>query len=553
MERLAAFTKTLGPTRLAIIAAVIAATATLFTFIIGRLGETPMALLYGDLEASDAARVVSELERQAIRYRLDAGGTTIFAPADQVPRLRVKLAEQGMPAGGSVGYELFDTTSTFGATSFQQNLNLVRALEGELARTIRSIDTVRAARVHLVLPKREVFSRERPQASASVLLQMHGKVRLTPAQIVAVQHLIASAVPDLAPEKISIVDGHGTLLSERSGGGDAVSMLAAKADDRRRQLESQLRETVDSLLERVIGAGKVRTQVFADMDFDRINTSEEVFDPDGQVVRSTQTVAEQGTNEDRDGPQPVSVANNLPDPAGAATGAAGSRSTENRKEETVNYEISKKVINHVRESGVIKRLSVAVLVDGTYGTDGSGATTYQPRSAAELEQLTALVKGAIGFDGERGDRLEIISMRFVDTDAGVPAETGWLPAIDAPDIWRFGQYLLLTVLGLFVALFVVRPVLSRAIDVAPTLSGAALSAAGGGTLAVPGAAAAAGQTPALAAPDGHAALPHGNEFTDVAGIEGKVRSSALRQVSEIAEKHPNETLSLVRNWLHSED
>lgn len=561
MERLAALAKRLGPIRLAIIAAVLAGTVGLFAFIIGRIGETPMALLYGDLEAGDAARVVTELERQAIPYRLDHGGTTVFAPADMVPKLRVQLAEQGVPAGGSVGYELFDTTNTFGATSFQQNVNLVRALEGELARTIRAIDTVRAARVHLVLPKREMFSRDRPQASASVLLQMRGNVRLSPAQIDAVQHLVASAVPDLRPDKISIVDGHGTLLSERIGGSDDVSVLAAKADERRRQLENQLQDTVDTLLEHVIGAGKVRTQVFADMDFDRINTSQEVYDPDGQVVRSTQTVAEQNSSADGEGPQPVSVANNLPDPTGPAAAASGaSKSTENRKEETVNYEISKKVINHVREAGIIKRLSVAVLVDGTYTTDSNGATIYQPRSADEIGQLTTLVKGAIGFNAERGDQLEVISMRFIDADASVPVEAGWLPAwVDTPDLWRFGQYLLLTLLGVLVALFVVRPVLSRAIDAAPRLDGPRLAGAGGGMIAVsPGGGATGGQqTPALTGPGGQAALsgttPTASELIDVAGIEGKVRSSALHQVSEIAEKHPEETVSLIRSWLHSDE
>jgi flagellar M-ring protein FliF len=560
MERLGALARRLGPARLAIIAAVVAATVGLFVFIIGRLSTAPMALLYGDLDAGDASHIVSELERQAIPYRLENNGATIFAPADQVPRLRVKLAEQGVPAGGSVGYELFDTTNTLGATSFQQNVNLVRALEGELARTIRAIDTVRAARVHLVLPQRELFSRERPQPTASVLLQMRGNARLSPGQVVAVQHLIASAVPDLTPERVSIIDGHGTLLSERDDDSDPASAIATKADERRRELESHLRQTVDDLLERVIGPGKVRTQVFADMDFDRINTSQEVYDPDGQVVRSTQTVNEQNSTLDGDGSQAVTVANNLPDP-NASTNAAtnnASRSSEKRKEETVNYEISKKTINHVREAGVIKRLSVAVLVDGTYGTDAKGAPTYQPRSPAEIEKLTALVKGAIGFDAKRGDQLEVVSMRFADADTDTHADAGWLPMLGNPDLWRLGQYLLLTLFGLLVALFVVRPVLSRALDGAPALAGPGLGAAGkalgAAQVALPPPGQAAGQTPAITGPEHAAAEAYGNnELIDVAGIDGKVRGSALRHISDIAEKNPEETLSLLRNWLQSDE
>jgi flagellar M-ring protein FliF len=551
MERLSAFARKLGPTRLAIIAAVLATTLGLFAFIIMRVGAVPMALLYGDLDGADAARIVAELERQGVPYRLDHGGTTVFAPADQVPKLRVKLAEAGLPSGGSVGYELFDQTSTLGATSFQQNVNLVRALEGELARTIRAIETVRAARVHLVLPKRELFSRDRQQASASVLLQMKGNARLSPAQIVAVQNLIASAVPELKPERISIVDGHGTLLSER--GGDDVATLSTKADERRRQLEARLRDTVEELLERVIGPGKVRTQVFAEMDFDRINTSEEVFDPEGQVVRSTQTVAEQNASEDADASKPVSVATNLPDPPAAPAGASGSRSTENRKEETINYEISKKVINHVREAGVIKRLSVAVLVDGLYTKDESGAVTYTPRPAAEMEQISTLIKGAIGFNAERGDRLEVISMRFVEPAVEGGGEAGWLPHVDEPSLWRFAQYLLLTLFGVLIALFVIRPVLSRALDGAVPATGPRLAVAGAAAAGV-----AAGEAaPSLSAPDQHPALPHADsvasELIDVAGVEGKVRSSVVQQVGDIAAKYPDETLALVRNWLHGEE
>ena len=352
METLRNFVRTLGAVRLTVLGGVAFALIGFFVWIIARASVPQQALLYGDLDMADAARVVSQLEASAIPYHLGNGGTSVYVAADQVARTRVALAEHGLPSGGSVGYEIFDAGESLGTTNFQQNLNLVRALEGELGRTIRSIDTVKAARVHLVLPRRELFSREKPEASASVLLQMRGRMRLTPAQVTAVQHLIASAVSGLTPSRISIVDGQGTLLTEGTDGSDAVALAAGKADQRRRELENHLSRTVEQLLERIVGAGKVRAEVSADIDFDRINTSEEIFDPDGQVVRSTQSVEQKGSNTDGRGSPPVSVATNLPDANLAPAGAgAGSSSSENRSEETVNYEISKKVVNHVREAG----------------------------------------------------------------------------------------------------------------------------------------------------------------------------------------------------------
>ena len=199
METLRKFVSTLGPARLAVLAGVALALAGFFIWIITHTATPPQALLYGDLDMADAARVVSQLEASNTPYRLESGGADVYIAADQVARTRVRLAEQGLPSGGSVGYEIFNSGESLGTTNFQQNINLVRALEGELGRTIRSIDTVKAARVHLVLPRRELFSREKPQASASVLLQMRGRSRLTAAQVVAVQHLIASAVSGLAP------------------------------------------------------------------------------------------------------------------------------------------------------------------------------------------------------------------------------------------------------------------------------------------------------------------------------------------------------------------
>ena len=549
METLRNFVRTLGPLRLAVLGGVMLALLGFFAWIITHVSTTPQALLYGDLDVAEAGKVVTHLEASGVPYQLASGGTSIFVPADQVARMRVALAEHGLPSGGSVGYEIFDTGNAFGTTNFQQNVNLVRALEGELARTIRAIDTVKAARVHLVLPQREVFSREKPRASASVLLQMRGRSRLTPAQVVAVQNLIASAVPDLAPGHISIIDGEGTLLSEALEGNDIVAAAAAKADQRRRELENHLARNIEQLVERTVGPGKVRAEVALEMDFDRIDTSEEIFNPDGQVVRSTQTVEQNSKDVASEGAPPVSVSTNLPDANIESGSTGGKTSAENRSEETVNYEISKKVVNHVREAGIVKRLSIAILVDGSYVTAADGTRTYQPRPTEELEQLTSLVRSAAGFNAERGDKLEVVSMRFAEPEIAAEPDPGLLLGLDKNDVLRIGEYVALLILAMLVLLLVIRPIVARAIEAMP------VAAAGASPAFLAGRAA----TPALAGPDGDGTAAQraltgdrAEEMIDISRVEGRVKASSVKRVGEIVEKHPEETLAILRSWLHAD-
>ena len=548
MGTLKTYLASLGPVRLAVLAAAVVGALGFVGWVATTLSKPDYALLFGDLDISDSGRIVSQLEAQKIPYRLDAGGAAVFVPRDLVARTRVALAENGIPGGGSLGYEIFDNTSALGATNFIQNVNLVRALEGELARTIRGIATVKNARVHLVLPKRELFAREAQQPSASVLLQMRGSARLSPQQVTAVQNLIASAVQGLTPERIALVDSAGSLLSARSQGDDDGAEGGGKGEERRLRFEGHLARTVEQMLEKVVGAGKVRAEVAVDMDFDRINTSEEKFDPDGQVVRSTRSVEEKGNNREGDGNQPVTVANNLPD-AGGAANASGTASSEQRSEEVVNYEISKKVINHVREIGAVRRVSVAVLVDGTYGTDANGQPTYQPRPQPEIDQLAQLVRSAIGFNAERGDRVEIVNMRFVPTDDDGGTDGGGLFDLDKNDLMRIGQYVGLFVLAVLVLLVVIRPIISRSL--APA---AAIEAKNETPLIEQG-----GQPPALTGPE----APGGALTVATAGgeddlitlhqVEGKMKASSLRRIGEIVDKHPDETLAIVRKWLHSDE
>jgi flagellar M-ring protein FliF len=548
MAKLNALVRALGPVRLSILAAVAVLLLAGFAWLTWQAGEPDYALLYGDLETTDAGQIVAQLEAAKVPYRLSRDGSAVMVPGDAVPRLRVTLAEQGLPSGGSIGYEIFDRTDALGSSNFLQNVNRVRALEGELARTIRSIDGVKAVRVHLVLPQRELFSRDKQQPSASVLLQMRGPMRLDAGQVASVQRLIASAVPGLASGRVSIIDGQGTLLSNgEDDAGDGV-FLSAKSEERRRQIEGRLARSVEELLERTVGAGKVRAQVSAELDFDRINTSEEIFNPDGQVVRSTQTVQESGSNTDRDG-APVSVSSNLPDGATQPDSTGQSSSSENRNEETVNYEISKKVINHVREAGTIKRLSVAVLVDGVMAGAADGARSYQPRAQEELDRLASLVKTAVGFNAERGDTVEVINMPFVLPEITESEPT--LPlGLATSDLVRLAQYCALLAFALLALLLVVRPMVNRALQPAAV-------PAGGGALPAAGPTAAAAPT-ALPNTDAAAPLQIGagggdDGMVDLAHIDGRVRASSLKRLSDIVSAHPEESLAILRSWIYAEE
>jgi flagellar M-ring protein FliF len=548
----------IGPVRLAVLALVTAASLGFIGWVATRVSEPTLALLYGDLDMGDSAQVVTYLESAGIPYRLEGGGTTVLVPANAVARSRVALAEQGVPAGGSLGYEIFDKNSALGTTQFIQNVNLVRALEGELSRTIRAISGVKNARVHLVLPKRELFSRQRQQPSASVLLDLRGGAGLGAPQVVAIQNLVASAVPGLTPDRISIVDSRGTLLSDGSSASDA-GLTQAKDEERRLRFENRLSRAVEALLESVVGTGKVRAEVAAEMDFDRINTSEERYDPDGQVVRSTRSVEESGSNREPHG-GPVTVADSLPDAllAGEEAGAAAT-SQENRTEEVVNYEISRKTINHVRETGVVKKLSVAVLVDGLYPEDDAGASSYQPRSAEELAQLTALVRGAIGYDADRGDTLEVINMQFAEIEPLSEAPDGVLLGLEKAELFRIGQLAALSVIAILVLLLVIRPVVSRTLD-ALSAGGGAGSGAGGGAGGRDARLQGRGAQPALEGPaaqrvehHGQPRLEHADGGIDLDQVEGRVNASSLKSVTEIVEKHPEESLSIVRSWLHADN
>jgi len=541
--------------------AVAAGIVAFFIFLTGRLTTPDMALLYGDLDPQDSGQIVDRLEQMQVGYRLGIDGSQIFVPSDQVARLRLAIAEEGLPSGGSVGYEIFDRSEGLGTTNFVQNINRVRALEGELARTIRSIDAVNRVRVHLVLPRRALFSRDRQEPTASIVIGLKGNRTLDPQQIKAVQQLVAAAVPGLKPGQVSIIDNRGTLLARRMDKNDPGA-VAGSAQEMRAGFESRMVRTIEDLLERSVGLGNVTAQVSAELDFDRVTENAEIYDPDGQVVRSTQTVEEQSGSQEGDGTPPVTIGGNLPNAQLPANNPNGSQSTSTRAEETVNYEISRTVKTHVRESGNVRRLSVAVLINGTMVPDANGKLTYQPRSPDEMEQLTALVRSAVGFDEARGDTLDIVNLPFVDPSEDLATtDTGSLFGLEQAQLMRIAEVLVLGIVAVLVLLLVVRPLVGRVMEGAVDDGSDRLP---DGTrsqraLAGPGQAAAGQVRQVGTAGEGGAAegddeimAEELEQMIDLNKVEGRVRASSVRKIGEIVDKHPDEAVTIIRNWLYQE-
>lgn len=541
----------LGPMRLAAIAGVGVSVLGFFIYLMSRVATPQMELLYGDLELSDSKAIVDKLTADKVPYEIRRDGAEIWVPRDRKMDMRVKMAEQAMPSMGRIaGYELFDKQDTLSATSFQQNINYVRALEGELSRTIQAIDRVKSARVHLVLPKREAFAREETEPSASVILRMKGG-RLERGQVIAIQHLIAAAVPKMKPSRISIVDDHGTLLAK--GFENEQELASQTAEELRLNTENRLARTVESILERSLGPGRVRAEVAVEMDLSRATTTEETYDPESKVVRSQVTVNEDESSQDG-APPNVSVSNNLPDPNASSNSNNPSASKSNKTQETVNYEISKKVRSTIREMGEVRRLSAAVLVDGVYDVAADGKKTYRDRTPEEIAKLEALVRNAIGFDKNREDQVKVISMQFAGGDDQYASEEPgeFIFGMRRDFVERVASNLGLSIVAILFLLLVLRPLIGRAIEsmqgqVGP--DGRRLLTTDGQIvpqLTGPGA-------PPMPAPAlGGEEEVIADELIDIDKVEGRVKASSIRKIGEIVDKHPEEALSIIRNWLYQE-
>jgi flagellar M-ring protein FliF len=537
-----------GIGRLAAILGIGAGVAAVLVAVTMNLGE-PKALLYANLDLKEAGSITQALDQAGTKYEVKGDGSTILVPRDEVAATRLMLSSRGLPTAGSVGYEIFDESNTLGQTDFVQQLNRQRALEGELARTIRGLEGVNAARVHLVLPKRQLFDEEGDQPSAAVNIGVGGR-EPSAEQVRAIQNLVAGAVPNLKPDRVTVVDQHAKTLS----GGETG--MAAEADGRKSEVEQRIAKQVKQLVEGVVGPGKARVNVTADLELARVTVQQETFDPDGQVIRSESTTDENARENEPQTTGQVSAAANIPGGPGADVNNTSSAS--GRQESTTNYEISKTVRTEVQEPGQVKRLSVAVAVDGATapaGADGKPGA-YTARSAEEMQRIEQLVRTAVGFNQERGDQVSVINVRFPsDATAGGVEAANPLMGFDKNDIMRGAELGVLVLVALLMMLFIVRPLLKGAM--------------GGGGAAAGGAAAMALAAPQVAqlamSPDGqpmqiagqagggNLALPGPGELDqkiDIARIEGQVKASSVRRVSEFVDKHPEESVSILRGWLH---
>ena len=556
--------KGLGAARLAALGAVAFAMMGLLTVLAMRGPSERMALLYSDLDLREASQISDVLDRQKMAHQIGAGGSQVLVPVDQVANARLLLAKEGLPTGGSIGYEIFDRGDNLTASQFQQSINQTRAMEGELARTIRGIQGVKGVRVHLVLPKREPFAHDRQDAQASVQLAMTGTARLDNEGTRAILNLVAAAVPGLRQQNIAITDTRGNLLA-RAGEPVGPDAAAQSNDELRHTSELRISRAIEEMLERSLGPGRVRAEATLDFDYEQIHETQERYDPDGQVVRSLQSVTNSSKTSEAAGT--VSVQNNLPN-ADAGTNGAGT--AEQHQEETTNYEIAKTVRTIVRDQPKIARISLAVMVDGVVSKGADGQPVWKDRPAEELDRIARLVRSAIGYDEKRGDKVEVVSLRFAaDPDLPDAMAPNALPfGLEKSDLMRLMQTGVFGVLALLALLLVLRPMVSRLTIALPSggdSNGLALTDGrnlpeAGQLAGRSGQSSGAGGVPALTGP-AQARLSGGGDIAglledesmvNIANVEGQLRASSIRRVADLVEKHPEESLSIVRAWMHQE-
>lgn len=539
MQAMVQSLKELSQLKLAALAGIAVLLIAFFIFLSLRVSSPALSPLFTNLPIEDGASIVAELDKQNIPYELRAGGTQILVPADQVPKIRMQMAQLGLPSSGSVvGYEIFDSSEALGTSNFVLNVNKLRALEGELARTISSFAKIDSARVHLVIPKRELFTREKAEPTASVALKLRGGGELDKEEIAAIRHLVATAVTDLKPQRITIVDNRGRLLAKGVDKDNDMGAYAEEVEQFRVNYEMRTRDTVERLLEQSLGFGKVKAEVNADIDFDRVVKNSEKYDPEGQVARSVQEIEENERSNERKADDTVSVQNNLPD-TNQNTAAIQNQSESNRTEGTTNYEISKETVNQIKETGTVKRLTIAVLVDGTYTTDANGTQVYQPRPQEELDKLEDLVRSAVGYNADRGDDVKVVNMQFA---AGPETELAegpldWLKQ----DLDSIIQTLVLGGVAILAILLVIRPLVNRAIEAAELSQEEErleMDALGGPSIA--------GRLADLSG-EGEE-----EDMINIDRIQGKVKSSTYRKINDLIDKNPEETLNVLRQWSFSE-
>ncbi|MBA4374097.1 MAG: flagellar M-ring protein FliF [Thermodesulfovibrio sp.] len=467
-------------------------------------------LLYANLSEGDSGPIAQKLKELKIPYRVEAGG--ILVPSDKVYEVRLQLAAQGLPHGGGIGFELFDKTD-FGTTDFVQKLNYRRALQGELSRTIMSLSEVEQCRVHLAIPEKTLFNQVDNRPSASVLVKLRSGRTLAQNQVQGIVHMVSSSIEGMNPKDVTVVDARGDMLTRP--GDDAAVGLSSSQLEYQRNLEKEIESRVVGILEPVIGKSKLRARVTANLDFTRSEKTEEKYDPDGQVIRSEQKQLEKTTAAGTGGVP--GVASNIPGKA-AAPQASGSQNQSQKQHDTTNYEISKVTSHVVNPTGMLKRLSVAVLVDGLEVAEKDAKEKkYTPRSGEDLKRYEELVKNAIGFTADRGDEVKIINMQF----EGIPKEEiAPVPVNYMYYITTAAKFLVPLIGVLLLYIMILKPLLG-------TLSSVPRGSQAGGEFPLP---------------------------QSVAQLEQAMKAKGIPMEQEVidwAKKNPQQAASLIKGWLEA--
>ena len=503
------------------IAGLVACAFIAFAVMLYWLNHTEYRPLYNQLYPEDAAQVVQTLQKDNIPYKLENGGMTVLVPADKVYDLRLKFASEGTLRGQGMGFEIFDANK-IGQTSFVQNINYQRALQGELARTISELPEVESARVHLVLPAKSLFVEEQTPPSAAVMVKLKGGRTLSSQQVQAVVNLVASSVGGLTQEHITVTDNRGKVLFEPRE--KDLMGLSTSQLEMQRALERSLESRIEQLVIPVVGQGKVIAKVSADLDFSRTVVRKELFDPKSQVVRSEVKSDEtsRGTANVAQGASPnFQGENNL--------GATGTTQETSRTTSTTNYEINREEQEVVSQAGAIRRLSIAVLVDGVSTTDADGNPQFQPLPVEQIERIRNLAQRAVGFDATRGDAIEVSSIPFGD-ETMQPQET--FLEIAANYFQLLGKPLLNTLVILIFLVLVVRPIVLALIK--PKVSEEPAAEA----------------MSALGAAEERKALLEGLSDEEMEAMESAKRiENAKILAQQLVEQNMDQALMIMRQWL----
>lgn len=555
----------LGRQRLMILAGTAVAVVVALLFGLNTIARPDYAPIYSNLSVTSASAIEATLTNAGFRVMVSEDGSSVSVPRSDGARARMALAETGVPVDGDPGWELFDEKSGLAMNSFLQKINRVRAMEGELARSIQTLDGISSARVHLVLPDREPFSREAPAPRGSVVLRSSAGRAITRKQAIAVRTLVASSVSELEISRVTVLSASGeTILAEGAGGEGQTGMQTAKTS-----IEDRLSQEIQNILTARVGAGNARVRVNVDLTTQREVIVEQSFDPEQQVVRSTEskTQSQSGT----EGGGNVGVENNIPT---ALVEGEGGGATSNRNEagEQVQYEIGNTRREIVREAGDVRRLTVAVLVNGIYNVEGSDVA-YVERTPEELNRLTELVKSAVGFEEGRGDSVSVDSMRFMDysmdlgdpidqsiterlTESVVPIIRGILALLIVALVMILGVRPLLRRLNQLDTLNVVEePALEAPANDQESLEAPQSAATGDPKLlasGMPGQPLAEQQKLPATAVEQIGATQDDQQYVSTQGIRGSIQKGNIDKIQRLADEKPEEVLRVMRSWLTTE-